>query len=88
MTRGVIGVVIMPVPRDDYEQLGLASADGALVQSVNPDGPADNGGIEPGDVIVAYDGEPIEDTRDVQNRVVATRPGPRCRSTSSATASR
>ncbi len=75
VTRGVIGVVIMPVPRDDYEQLGLASADGALVQSVNPDGPADNGGIEPGDVIVAYDGEPIEDTRDVQNRVVATRPG-------------
>ena len=75
VTRGVIGVVIMPVPRDDFEQLGLANADGALVQSVNPDGPADNAGVEPGDVIVAYDGEPVGDTRDVQNRVVATRPG-------------
>ncbi len=75
VTRGVIGVVIMPVPRDDYEQLGLADADGALVQSVNPGGPAADAGIEPGDVIVAYGGEPVRDTRDVQNRVVATRPG-------------
>ena len=74
-TRGGLGVVIMPVPRDDYEQLGLADADGALVQSVNPGGPAADAGIEPGDVIVAYDGEPVEDTRDVQSRVVATRPG-------------
>ncbi len=75
VTRGVIGVVISQVPRDDYEQLGLANADGAVVQSVNPGGPAADAGIEPGDVIVAYGGEPVENTRDVQNRVVATPPG-------------
>ena len=75
VTRGVIGVVIMPVARDDYETLGLADASGALVQSVNPGGPADQAGVQPGDVIVAYDGEPVEDTRDVQSRVVATPPG-------------
>lgn len=75
VTRGVIGVVIMSVSRDDYEALGLENASGALVQSVNRGGPADDAGIQPGDVIVAYGGEPVEDTRDVQNRVVATRPG-------------
>ena len=75
VTRGVIGVVIMSVSRDDYEALGLEDASGALVQSVNRGGPADDAGIQPGDVIVAYGGEPVEDTRDVQNRVVATRPG-------------
>ena len=75
VTRGVIGVVIEPVSRDSFESFGLEDANGAVVQSVNRGGPADEAGILPGDVIVGYDGEPVETTRDIQSRVVATRPG-------------
>ena len=76
VTRGRIGVQIYDVEtEEDRETLGLGSRMGAIVSAVAEDGPAGAAGMRPGDVIVAYDGEPIEDTRDLQNRVVNTRPG-------------
>ena len=75
VTRGVIGVGIDDVPRGEYELLGLDENGGVLVSRVVEDGPADQAGMEPGDVIVAFDGEPVGATRELQNRVVATRPG-------------
>ncbi len=75
VTRGVIGVQIGDVPRDEYQVLGLDEPRGVIVSTVTPDGPADEADMEPGDVIVAYAGEPVEDTLDLQRRVVGTRPG-------------
>ena len=75
VTRGVIGVQIGDVPRDDYRVLGLDAPGGVIVSTVAPEGPADEAGIEPGDVIVAYAGDPVEDSLDLQRRVVGTRPG-------------
>ena len=75
VTRGVIGVQIGEVPSDDYQVLGLDALRGVIVSTVAPDGPADEAGIEPGDVIAAYAGEPVEDSLDLQRRVVGTRPG-------------
>ena len=75
VTRGVIGIQIRDVPRDEYAVLGLDEPRGVIVSLVNPDGPADRGGMQPADVVVSYGGEPVEDTRDLQSRVVATRPG-------------
>ena len=75
VTRGVIGIRIGDVPRTGYEVLGLDAPRGVVVSSVEPDGPADEAGMQAADVIVEYDGAPVEDTRDLQNRVVATRPG-------------
>ena len=75
VTRGVIGVQIGDVPRDDYQLLGLDAPRGGVVSMVVPDGPADDADIRPGDVIVAYADEPVEDSLDLQRRVVATRPG-------------
>ena len=46
-----------------------------MVSAVAEDGPAAAAGMLPGDVIVAWNGEPLDDTRDLQSRVVATRPG-------------
>ena len=74
VTRGRIGVEIAAVSREDYEAYGLTERMGAVVQRVVPDGPADQGGVSPGDVIVRYNGERVESTEDLQSRVVATRP--------------
>ena len=75
VTRGRIGVQIYDVEEEDRETLGLTADGGAVVSAVAESGPAGAADMRPGDVIVAYNGEPIDDTRDLQNRVVATRPG-------------
>ena len=77
VTRGVIGVQIGDVPRAGYEVLGLDEPRGVIVSTVAPGGPAHAADMAPGDVIVAYAGEPVEDSADLQGRVVATRPGTR-----------
>jgi serine protease Do len=48
---------------------------GAVVQQVSEGGPADQANMQPGDVIVRYDGERVQDTEDLQAKVVGTRPG-------------
>ncbi|MXZ73464.1 MAG: PDZ domain-containing protein [Acidobacteria bacterium] len=75
VTRGVIGVGIADVPREGYEVLGLDEPNGVAISAVNDGGPADDAGMRPGDVIVAYNGEPVTNTEDLQGRVVATAPG-------------
>ena len=75
VTRGRIGVQIMDVSRESYEDLGLSERMGAVVSSVVPDAPADAAGMEPGDVIIRYNGERVNDTQDLQDRVVRTPPG-------------
>ena len=75
VTRGRIGVQIMDVGRDSYEALGLSERMGAIVSSVQEGGPADAADMQPGDVIVSYNGQPVADTQDLQSQVVRTRPG-------------
>ncbi len=54
-----MGVSIQEVTRDVAEAFGLPKASGALVNSVEPNGPAARAGIEPGDVILRFDGKPV-----------------------------
>ena len=75
VTRGRIGVQIMNVERESYQDLGLSERMGAIVSRVTPDGPADKADMQPGDVIIAYNGERVQNTEDLQSRVVATQPG-------------
>ena len=67
--RGWLGVRIQNVDPDVADALGLEVASGALVTDV-PEGPAATAGIKSGDVILEFDGEAIEDTRELV-RVVA-----------------
>lgn len=60
--RGWLGVQIQDVTPDVAEALGLDDAAGALVAEV-PEGPARSAGVEPGDVIVTFDGQHVENTR-------------------------
>jgi serine protease Do len=62
--RGWLGVRIQDVSADIADGLGLDEARGALVTDV-PEGPAADGGIEVGDVILSFDGEEIADTREL-----------------------
>ena len=74
ITRGVIGVSILPVTNDDYQELGLSERMGAIVSRIEPGGPADDSTLEPGDVIVSYDGERVDSVEDLQQKVVDTTP--------------
>ena len=73
--RGRIGVGIENVSRDVSEAIGLGAPRGALVNTVEKDGPAAKAGIEPGDVIVRFDGKQIERSTDLPRIVGGTKPG-------------
>ena len=62
--RGWLGVRIQDVTKDVAEALGIEKTDGALVTDV-PEGPAKNGGLKSGDVIIEFDGRKIKDTREL-----------------------
>lgn len=68
--RGWLGVRIQRINLEIAEGLGLEEATGALIAQVDPDGPAGRAGIEPGDVILSFDGKTIPQVRALQ-RVVA-----------------
>ncbi len=67
--RGWMGISIQPVTDDIAESLGLEKAHGALVAEVVDDGPAEEAGLKPGDVIIAFDGNEIEDLKDLTKLV-------------------
>jgi serine protease Do len=71
--RGWLGVRIQPVDDAIAESLGLGSARGALVAGVEDKGPAKPAGIQPGDVIIKFDGKDIKESRDLP-RIVASMP--------------
>ena len=72
--RGWLGVRIQDVTEDLAEGLGLGDARGALVTDV-PEGPAMDAGMEAGDVILSFDGNDVQDTRDLVRRVGETEIG-------------
>jgi serine protease Do len=77
VTRGRLGVQISEVTRDVAESLGLGKARGAEVSMVEAGGPAEKGGVKVGDIILKFNGQPIETTRDLPRLVGATKVGAR-----------
>ncbi|MEM9123594.1 MAG: PDZ domain-containing protein, partial [Pseudomonadota bacterium] len=73
--RGWLGVRIQTVTDEIAETLGLDAARGALVAEVTEGSPADNAGIEPGDLIMTFDGKPIPEMRDLPRIVADTKIG-------------
>ncbi len=73
--RGRIGVRIGPVTREVAESIGLGKPAGALVSGVDVGGPADKGGVEPGDIITKVDGRMIERAGDLPRIIGGTKPG-------------
>ena len=75
VTRGFIGVQMQPVTKEIAEAIGLKEPRGALVAEAIKDGPAAKAGIKTGDTIVAVDGEPIKEAKDLSRKVAQVAPG-------------
>jgi len=73
--RGRIGVAIQEVSQSLAQSFGLDKPRGALVSSVEPGGPADKAGLEPGDVLLAVNGKAVDRSAELPPLVAAVKPG-------------
>jgi serine protease Do len=75
VARGKIGVAIGQVSSDLADSFGLDRPRGALVNSVEPGGPAAKGGLQPGDIILSANGKLIERSEELPTVIGLIRPG-------------
>src|SRR5207248_874168 len=75
--RGFLGLVSQPVALPDAlrTRLGLSQESGLLVSGVESGGPAEQGGLIVGDVVVALGGQPIRHTEDLMAQLSSERVG-------------
>ena len=73
--RGFLGVNIGDVDEAAAEALQLGKGQGAAITRVLPKSPADKAGLLAGDIVLQFNGEKIEGSRDLQRRTSATKPG-------------
>ena len=73
--RGWLGVKIQSVTDDLAESMGLARPRGALIADVTKTGPAEKSGIEAGDVVIEFNGRPVNAMRDLPRIVAETEIG-------------
>jgi serine protease Do len=70
--RGWLGVRIQQVSDEIAESLSIKPARGALIAGIDDKGPAKPAGIEPGDVVVKFDGKDVKEMRDLPKIVAET----------------
>jgi serine protease Do len=77
ITRGRMGVRVRPdhITKQEAAALGLPNTNGAIMSRIEPDAPADKAGVEPGDVIVEFNGRPVIDSDSLVSMVIGTKPG-------------
>jgi len=75
ISRGRLGVTIQEVTADLAESLGLDTPRGALIADVEPDSPADKAGLQASDIVLQFDGKPVNASIDLPRLVGATKPG-------------
>ncbi|WP_334107187.1 DegQ family serine endoprotease [Methylobacillus sp.] len=75
VARGWLGIGIQEITKDLAESFGMKGTSGALVAGVEKGSPAEKGGLEPGDVVVKFDGKPVTTSVDLPRIVGTTKPG-------------
>lgn len=75
VSRGRIGVTVQEVDQSLAQSFGLKQAGGALISSVDPEGPAAKAGFQAGDVILSINGQSISRSIDLSAKVAELRPG-------------
>ena len=75
--RGYLGVSIQNLSADLAQSFGVEENRGVLVGDVQPDSPAAKAGLKRGDIIIEYDGFPVQEIGSFRSRVATTSPGKR-----------
>jgi serine protease Do len=75
VSRGMLGVTMQPVDDDIVKAFKLENAAGAAVVEVTPESGAAKAGIQPGDIILSYDGKVLRQAADLPPLVGMTTPG-------------
>lgn len=73
--RGWLGVVIQPVTPAIARAMGLEKPRGALIGDVSPGSPAEKAGLRRGDIVLSFNGQAIEETRELSLKVAMQAPG-------------
>jgi len=75
VTRGRLGVIMQDVKEGLRKQLNLKDRKGAVVTTVDPEGPAEKSGFKPYDVIIEVNSQPVEDSNDLKFKIADIEPG-------------
>ncbi len=75
VTRGFLGVTLQPIDSDLASFYKLKNTQGALVTDIVKDSPADKAGVKQEDIIMAYNGNPVENLSSFRNHVALLTPG-------------
>lgn len=73
--RGVIGISPLNLTPTLAQGLGLSRDSGVLIEDVEPDSPAAQAGLRPGDLLVTLNGKPLRDTRQIAVQMFRQTPG-------------
>ena len=79
--RGYLGIVIQPLTADLAQSFGLEQTRGVLIAQISENSPAQQAGLKQGDIITAFQNQPVTDVGDFRNRVSLTTPGSRAQLT-------
>ncbi|HEY3325800.1 MAG TPA: DegQ family serine endoprotease [Novimethylophilus sp.] len=75
VSRGWLGIGIQEITKELAESFGMKNTNGALVAGVEKGSPAEKAGLEPGDVILRFDGKPVVTSSDLPRIVGVTKSG-------------
>ncbi len=75
VTRGYLGVSVRDLSPDMAKQFGIPDTSGALIEDVSPDGPAEKGGLKPGDVVRKVNGQKVDSGHQLTEAVINLAPG-------------
>ncbi|MRW86382.1 Do family serine endopeptidase [Pseudoduganella sp. FT26W] len=81
VVRGWIGVESQEITPELAASFGLQRQSGAIIAGVVRNGPADKGGIKPGDILLSVDGKPVADTNSMLNLIAQLVPGGKAKMT-------
>jgi serine protease Do len=75
VSRGWLGILPADIDNNMAEALGMAKPEGVLVESVEDDSPAEEGGLQVGDVIIEVDGQKVKDAQQFRFLIADAGPG-------------